>query len=202
MVFRRYLVSFFLAFGIVTFLFALMITLIKTSEVPVSKNAGLTSVDFIRIKKDPNLNLEDIKPVPPPTPSKPPPPAQLQMQTMEVAGESFSIAEQPISDSFSVAPGFGFGEGDGEYLPIYRVPPQYPRSALFNGVEGWVVVQFTIGTKGQVKDARVVDASPKGTFDQAALDAVKRFRFKARTIAGTPVEVQGVQNRIRFKLKK
>ena len=203
MIVRRYIISFFIAFGVVTFLFALMITLIKTSEVPVSSNGALNMVDFIRSKKDRDLELEQANPEPPPQPAKPPPPAELQMESVSnIAGESFTISEQPVTDSFSVEPGFSMGEGDGEYLPIYRVPPQYPRKALFDRVEGWVVVEFTIGTQGEVKNPRVVKSEPSGIFDQAALDAVKRFRFKARTIGGTPVEVSGIQNRIRFKLKK
>ena len=199
---RRYLIAFMLAFGVVTFLFALMITLIKTSEVPVANNNTLNMVNFIREKRDRNLRLEDIKPEPPPQPAEPPPPAALKIESMDLTGESFAISEQPVMESFSLEPGLGIGEGDGEYLPIYRVPPQYPRKALFDRVEGWVVVEFTIGTQGEVKSPRVVDANPRGIFDQAALDAVRRFRFKPRSIAGTPVEVQGVQNRIRFKLKK
>ena len=199
---RRYLIAFMLAFGVVTFLFALMITLIKTSEVPVANNNTLNMVNFIREKRDRNLRLEDIKPEPPPQPAEPPPPAALKIESMDLTGESFAISEQPVMESFSLEPGLGIGERDGEYLPIYRVPPQYPRKALFDRVEGWVVVEFTIGTQGEVKSPRVVDANPRGIFDQAALDAVRRFRFKPRSIAGTPVEVQGVQNRIRFKLKK
>ena len=199
---RRYLIAFVLAFWMVTFLFALMIALIKTSEVPVANNNALNMVNFIREKRERNLRLEDIKPEPPPQPAEPPPPAALQIESMDLTGESFAIAEQPIMESFALEPGLGIGEGDGEYLPIYRVPPQYPRKALFDRVEGWVVVEFTIGTQGEVKNPRVVDANPRGTFDQAALDAVRRFRFKPRSVAGTPVEVQGVQNRIRFKLKK
>ncbi|MBA52940.1 MAG: protein TonB [Pseudomonadales bacterium] len=199
---RRYLIAFVLAFWMVTFLFALMIALIKTSEVPVANNNTLNMVNFIREKRDRNLRLEDIKPEPPPKPAEPPPPAALQIESMDLTGESFAISEQPVMESFALEPGLGIGEGDGEYLPVYRVPPQYPRKALFDRVEGWVVVEFTIGTQGEVKNPRVVDANPRGTFDQAALDAVRRFRFKPRSIAGTPVEVQGVQNRIRFKLKK
>ena len=199
---RRYLIAFLLAFSIVTFLFALLITLIKTSELPVNRSGALNLVNFIREKKDPNLRLEDLKPEPPPKPAEPPPPAQLEIETMSPSGENFAIADQPISENFSIDPGLGIGEGDGEYLPIYRVPPQYPRQALFDRTEGWVVVEFTIDTQGQVKDARVVDSKPRGVFDQAALDAVKRFRFKPRSLGGTPIEVQGVQNRIRFKLKK
>ena len=199
---RRYLIAFLLAFSIVTFLFALLITLIKTSEVPVNRSGALNLVNFIREKKDPNLRLEDLKPEPPPKPAEPPPPAQLEIETMSPSGENFAIADQPISENFSIDPGLGIGEGDGEYLPIYRVPPQYPRQALFDRTEGWVVVEFTIGTEGQVKNPRIVDAQPPGVFENAALQAVQRFRFKPRTMGGEPVEVQGVQNRIRFRLKR
>lgn len=198
----RYLLSLILAFWVVTFLFALMITLIKTSEVPVSNNANLNMVNFIREKKDPNLNLEDIKPEPPPAPAKPPPPpAALAMESIQTASQDFVVSELPVMDSFSIEPGFSSGEGDGDYLPIYRVPPQYPRKALLDRSEGWVIVEFTIGTKGEVKNPRVVKAEPEGVFDKAALNAVSKFRFKPRTLGGTPIEVEGVQNRIRFRLK-
>ncbi len=198
----RYLMSFFMAFWIVTLLFALMIALIKTSEVPVDKNANLNMVDFIRVKKDPHLNLEDIKPEPPPEPAKPPPPpAALAMESIQTSNQSFAISEQPNLDSFSIEPGISMGEGDGDYLPIYRVPPQYPRQALLDRAEGWVVVEFTIDTKGNVKNPRVVKSEPPEIFNAAALNAVKRFRFKPRSLAGEPIEVKGVRNRIRFRLK-
>lgn len=200
--FRRYCISFCMALVIVTILFAIMIALIKTSEVPVDTNANANFVDFIRIKKDNSLQLEEFKPEPPPAPESPPPPAQLSIETAPAAEQSFAISEQTDLDSISVEPGFFGNEGDGEYLPIYRVPPQYPRHALLNRVEGWVIVEFTIDTQGRVKSPRVVDASPKGVFEGAALNAVKRFRFKPRTLGGTPIEVQGIRNRIRFSLKK
>ncbi len=200
--FKRYCISFAMALVIVTILFAIMIALIKTSEVPVDSNANANFVEFIRSKKDNSLQLEEFKPDPPPAPESPPPPAQLSIETAPTSEQSFSISAQNDMESLSVDPGFFSDEGDGEYLPIYQVPPQYPRQALMNRVEGWVVVEFTIDTQGQVKSPRVIDSTPKGVFDSAALNAVKRFRFKPRTLAGTPIEVQGIRNRIRFSLKK
>ncbi len=187
---------------IVTVLFAIMIALIKTSEVPVDSNANANAVNFIRIKKDNSLQLEEIKPEPPPAPESPPPPAALSIKAMQTSEQSFTISTDNEMEPLSLEPGFFSAKGDDEYLPVFRVPPQYPSQALFDRVEGWVVVEFTIGTQGEVKAPRVVDSTPKGVFEQAALSAVKRFRFKPRTIAGTPIEVQGVQNRIRFSLKK
>jgi len=199
---QRYVMAFGLAIIIVTFLVALLITLIRTGSVPVTDQNALTQVNFIRQRKDPDLQLDQFKPEPPPRPAEPPPPARLQVDSISPSGENFPISPQGLDSTFSLEPGLGIGEGDGEYLPIYRVPPEYPRQALFDQVEGWVIVEFTIGTEGEVKNARVVKAQPRGVFDQAALQAVRRFRFKPRNVAGMAVEVHGVQNRIRFTLKR
>ncbi|HET8699475.1 MAG TPA: TonB family protein, partial [Gammaproteobacteria bacterium] len=58
---------------------------------------------------------------------------------------------------------------DRDVQPIVRFPPEYPPRLVTRGVEGWVKVQFTIAASGAVKDAFVVDASPRDVFDDAAL---------------------------------
>ncbi len=45
---------------------------------------------------------------------------------------------------------------DGEYLPIVKVSPQYPRRALAQGMVGWVIVEFVITEQGTVRDPFVV----------------------------------------------
>jgi TonB family protein len=42
-------------------------------------------------------------------------------------------------------------------------------------------------------------SEPAGTFDRSALDAVKRWRYEPRVVAGNVVE-QRVQTRLRFRL--
>lgn len=200
--FRRYLLAFLIAAVVVNLMMAMMVTLIKTSEMSVDQNNSAVTVDFIRAKKDPSLELEKLKPEPPPQPQSPPPPAAIAMDTVPVAEQTFAVATQSLDFSLSTEPGVFSGEGSDEYLPIYRVPPQYPRQALMDRVEGWVLVEFTISTRGEVKNARVVDSQPQGVFDNAALSAVQRFRFKPQTLAGEPIEVEGVQNRLRFRLKQ
>src|SRR5690606_35594926 len=85
-------------------------------------------------------------------------------------------------------------------MPLVRVPPEYPPAALARGLEGWVLLQFTISTIGTVKDATVVDANPKGVFDDAALKAIARWRYNPRVEGGVPVERPGIQTRIMFEL--
>ncbi len=200
----RYLLSLLIATGVTIALFALMIALIKTGQQPVASDLSINMVDFIRQKRDPSLNLEELKPEPPPMPSSPPPPARLQMDKYATASaEQFdpgTMMDAP--QGFAISAGVGIGEGGGDYLPIAQVAPQYPRNALTKGIEGWVLVEFTIGTEGQVKDPRIVKAQPEGIFDEAALSAVRRFRFRPRTIGNTAVEVSGVQNRIKFRLQR
>ncbi len=54
----------------------------------------------------------------------------------------------------------------------------YPRSALANGIEGWVDLAFDVTTEGKVANAAVVNASPRNVFDGAAKNAVSRMRFQ------------------------
>lgn len=199
----RYALSLVLAVLVTFVLFALMIGLIKIGQQPVASDVSVNMVDFIRQKRDRNLSLEETKPIPPPLPAAPPAPAQLQMEKITAATEQFDAGTDiDAPQGFAMSSGIGIGEGGGDYLPIAQVAPQYPRSALTQGVEGWVLVEFTIGTEGQVKNPRIVKADPPGVFDESALSAVQRFRFKPRTIGTTPVEVSGVQNRIRFRLQR
>ena len=200
----RYLLSLVLG-GLVTFvLFAIMIAMIKIGQQPVAGDLSVNMVDFIRQKRERNLTLDELKPEPPPLPTAPPPPARMQIEKFSTASTEQFVPGNNIDtpDGFSISPGISIGAGGGDYLPIAQVAPQYPRSALNKGIEGWVLVEFTIGTAGQVKDPVIVKSEPPGVFDESALSAVKRFRFRPRTIGDTAVEVSGVQNRIKFRLQR
>ena len=97
--------------------------------------------------------------------------------------------------------GGGFST-DGNYLPIVKVAPVYPRDAQTQGIEGYVVLEFVVTRTGRTADAVVVESSPPDVFDDAALNAVQKFRYKPRVVDGKPVEVAGVRNRISFELEE
>lgn len=63
--------------------------------------------------------------------------------------------------------------------PVFTPDPAYPRDALRNGTSGEVTVELTVGRDGSVIAARVVRSTPRGVFDTAALDTVKRWRYGA-----------------------
>ena len=70
---------------------------------------------------------------------------------------------------------------------IHDVTPQYPPEAGRARIEGMVVLMAVIGRDGSVKDVRVESGLPM--LAQAAIDAVKQWRYKPYMIDGEPVEV-------------
>jgi TonB family protein len=63
---------------------------------------------------------------------------------------------------------------------LIKVAPDYPAGA--QGRSGEVVVELNVAADGTVAQARVVEAQPRGLFDQAALDAVRRWRYPAGAV--------------------
>jgi len=55
--------------------------------------------------------------------------------------------------------------------------PVYPATALEKGIEGKVVIEFSLAANGSVQNLRVVGAEPAGVFDQAALDAMRGWTY-------------------------
>ena len=69
---------------------------------------------------------------------------------------------------------------------ISRVNPAYPQEAKSKKVEGNVVVRLIIDKEGSVKKADVRSGDP--LLAQAALDAVRQWRYKPATLGGAPCE--------------
>ncbi len=74
----------------------------------------------------------------------------------------------------------------------------YPPAAREAGLEGYVVVRYDVDAEGRVINARVVDASPRDVFDEAALAAVSRWRFRAPAPEQAPIV--GLRSRLTFEL--
>ena len=78
--------------------------------------------------------------------------------------------------------------------------PIYPEDAVREGIEGHVLLEFVVTESGAVRDPVVLEAQPPGVFDQAALDAVGKFKYKPKVVDGEPVEITGVRNRFTFEI--
>jgi protein TonB len=81
------------------------------------------------------------------------------------------------------------------------VNPRYPTQARRANQEGWVDVEYTVDTDGNVSDTRVISSQPRHVFDREATDAVQRWKFKPATLDGAPVASKG-RRHIIFTLKQ
>ncbi len=84
--------------------------------------------------------------------------------------------------------------------PVKRPPPVYPFAMKKSGVSGVVTVQFIVNKKGDVENPIVVRSSHKG-FEDAAIDAVRKWKFKPATKNGKPVAAR-MQIPINFNLNR
>jgi TonB family protein len=80
---------------------------------------------------------------------------------------------------------------------VTYVKPVYPDRALERGLEGWVDLEFTVGTDGSTRDVAVADASHDTFFRREAQAAVEKWRFEPRSFMGRAIE-QRSYTRIRF----
>jgi len=83
--------------------------------------------------------------------------------------------------------------------PTYQAPMSYPKSARARGVEGYVVLSLLITATGEIEKIQVLESSPAGVFDDAALEAVRQWRFEPAQYQGRNVKVWARQ-RVRFDL--
>lgn len=74
---------------------------------------------------------------------------------------------------------------------LLRVEPRYPEPARAAHLHGTVVVELRIDPEGEVASATVLKGLPLG-LSEAALDAVRQWRFAPSTIDGQPVSVRYV----------
>ena len=84
---------------------------------------------------------------------------------------------------------------------VHYVPPAFPLPARQKAMSGWVDVQFVVGTDGSVSDIAVAGAQPAGVFEQPAMDAVRKWRYRPILRDGQPI-TQHARVRVRFALGK
>lgn len=183
------------AFG----LFFLMQSLIdKDYEQEDSKSRKIA--DIVVPEREIEINTKVVKPDEPEDPEQPPPdlqPLEIDFDTdMDVANIAPNAGVQvQISSS-------GMSSGDGEYLPIVKVAPIYPRRAQTRGITGYCIVEYTVTKSGSIRDAKPVDCSPSGVFESASVKAAEKFKYKPRVVDGDAIEVAGVQNKFTYELEQ
>lgn len=88
----------------------------------------------------------------------------------------------------------------GQPILVRRARPKYPSIAKKAGIEGYVTVEFTIAKNGSILEPKVIDADPAGYFEEEALAAIIRLRYKPPMINDKAVTVPGVRYTIAFRM--
>ena len=197
----RYAFSILIGTVITVSLLFVMQLLIASGKQALTDPRERHKLEFVRVKRNENLNTADLTPEKPPKPPETPPETPPQdLDNMDPNAPSINIAAPQISADTSIGGPGGMNIAEGDYLPIVRVAPVYPTRALTRELEGFVDMSFTVTTAGTVKDPIVLQ-STSSLFERAATRAVLKFKYKPRVVDGEPVEVVGVKTRITFQLE-
>lgn len=197
-----------LAIGMVTALavtlslFWLMQYLIETADRTLNDDSAGTLVDFVRVKRNEEVERRQLKPEKPPQPEDAPPqPPTPQLDNLSPNAEKIAISAVPVETDIEMTGGFSLGVGEGDYLPIVKVAPIYPNRALTRGIEGFCVVQYTVTRNGTTRDPFVIeDQCTSSLFHRASINAALKFKYKPRIMDGEAVEVPGVQNKFTYEI--
>jgi protein TonB len=163
-------------------------------------------IEFVRLKQETETRTKQRVLPDRPKPAQAPPPRPRirvsQRVTPAVPKLNFQ-ADPDLALHLSGGPSLGAlasFEPDHTLMPVSRTPPRYPYQAKRRGIEGWVRVSFTVTGSGEVEDIVVEEAEPPGVFEQAALAAVARWKFRPRSVDGQSVAGRAEQL-VEFKLQ-
>ena len=203
----RFLASLLLGVAVTLVLFFIMQALIDSGDQAYRSDSDGQIMEFVRIKDDESLSLKDRrKPKKPEPPKEPPPPPKMIVEKQVKPTMNKVKIDIPNIDLPTIAGGGPFlgnwaGNplAEGDVLPIVRIDPQWPREALVEGIEGYVIVEVIIAADGSVASAVVIESVPRRIFDRNVIRAVLKWKFKPRIINGVAVERRAIQ-RLDFSL--
>lgn len=175
-----------------------MYALIATDDPQLEEKESLKLPDFVHVPKNEELQVIAAKPKRPDEILDQPdiPDVEIKADRVDI-NTNLSLGSVKVGINRELK---GFNSNDGEYLPIFRAPPVYPRRALDRGLCGWVDLSYTVTSTGTVRDP-FVTASTSKTFERAALKAALKYKYKPRQLDGKSVDVPGVTVRIKFEIE-
>ena len=128
---------------------------------------------------------------------------QIAKPKLEILTGRSPDSEEPTRTASTSGAAAGAGATTGNETrpvrPVRMDAPQYPRDALRRGEEGHVIVEFTINAQGTTEDITIVEAEPRGSFDNEARRAVSRWTFEPALQDGRPI-AQRIRHTLEFNL--
>ena len=189
------------------FLFVLMVTLISLGDSGLKDDKSVKLADIVMPEREIDTFMEQVdKPDEPE--EQPEDIAQREVDLQPSAGIDVSIPKPKAN--FKAGAGSFFR--DGEYIPLFKIQPQYPRRAQERGTMGFSIVAFTITETGTIEDVVPVEGycssknpndpeaqlRPCTIFNSASSRAALKLKYKPKIVDGNAVRVEGVQHKFTF----
>jgi protein TonB len=190
-------ISFILSILVTLTLIAAMYALIKMKDPELDQAEGFKLPKFTYVAKNEDVQTITPKPARPDEVQEQPdvPDTKIVPDRVDINSElGLGAVKVGINRDLK-----GFNSNDGEFLPIFRAPPIFPRRALERGICGWVELSYTVTSAGTVRDAVVVKSS-SSMFERNAVKAAEKYKYKPRQVGGKAVDVEGVQILISFEI--
>ena len=182
--------------GITAVLLALMAALVKIREMPEIVESPPITIEIWRVKPKEDVVRKDRLEKPDKVETPPPMPEKVKPSLKVVTNDEVYV---PTLPPIKIGPEGNQGEGRHFGATLY-ISPEYPYTALRKGIEGHVVVQFTVTRFGSVVDPVVVEANPPGYFEKTVLKTIVRYKYNPMIVDGKAVDVTGVREQFTFKI--
>ena len=124
------------------------------------------------------------------------------------------MAAQASKPDINFSQGTGALFRDGDYIPLFKVQPIYPRRAKERNMEGYVIVAFTITESGTIEEPYVMEGKCRSAanregefntcsmFNSATLRAAAKLKYKPTVRDGRAVAVADVPHKFSFELEQ
>ena len=189
---------------ITTALFFVMVILISLGDSGMKEDTSVKLADVVMPERQIDTFITEVdKPDKPE--EQPEDIAQPDLDLQPLTGLDVSIAKPKAN--FKAGGSFF---RDGEYIPLFKVQPIYPRRAQERGTEGFAIVSFTITDSGSVEDVQALEGfcgDPEGPpeemrpctlFNSASSRAALKLKYKPKIVDGKATPVEGVLHRFTF----
>ena len=189
-------------------LFFVMVILISLGDTGMKEDTSVKLADIVMPDREIDTFMTEVE-----KPDKP------EEQPEDIAQPELDLAPLTGIDVSIAKPKPNFKAGgsffrDGEYIPLFKVVPIYPRRAQERGTMGYALVEFTITDTGSVENAQTIEGycsskrpddpevqfRPCSMFNSASARAALKLKYKPKIVDGRAVQVDGVLHRFTYIL--
>lgn len=189
-------------------LFSIMVLLISLGDSGIKEDKSVKLADIVMPERQIDTFMTEVdKPEKPE--EQPEDIAQPELDLAPLTGVDVSLPKPKANFA-----GSGSFFRDGEYIPLFKVTPIYPRRAQERGIMGFAIVTFTITETGTVENAKPLEGAcgdptnpdtvfrPCSIFNSAASRASLKLKYKPKIVDGKAVRVDDVPHKFTFILEE